>query len=204
MEGISGRVMELCDWGVKLAWLNVLWIMYTLAGLVVLGIFPATAAAHHTIRTLIKGEDQKAGKVFREYYRREWKNTNKLGYLFFSIGAILYIDYSFFRSFPSIYALLASYLCFILLAVWLFGFITVFSLYVHYDMKSFGYVKNSIYLLLGYPATFFLLAAGLLLIAVILFYIPGLLPFFAISGPIFFIEWACSRRFHKLHPSRAG
>ncbi|AZB43754.1 DUF624 domain-containing protein [Bacillus sp. FJAT-42376] len=205
MGGISGKLLELCDWGARLAWLNILWLMHTFAGGIFLGVFPATAAAHHTIRSMFKGEEQKIGSVFRSYYRKEWKNANKLGYVTFSIGAVLYIDYSFFRMFSSIYALLASYLCFIIFVLWLFGWVTVFSLYVNFEMKSLaGYLKNALYLLLGYPATFFLLTAGLILIGAVFFFIPGLLPFYAVSVPVCFIEWACGRRFHRLQASRAG
>lgn len=53
MKTVGDGVSLVCVWIARLAWLNLLWVGFTLAGLVVFGFFPATVAGYQIARDLV-------------------------------------------------------------------------------------------------------------------------------------------------------
>ncbi|GAA4427748.1 hypothetical protein GCM10023169_28060 [Georgenia halophila] len=68
----------LSEWLFRAVLVNVLWIVGTLAGVVVLGIAPATMAAHHLARQYARGTDDHAVRTFARCYRQEFWRANAL------------------------------------------------------------------------------------------------------------------------------
>ncbi|MFC7404330.1 YesL family protein [Georgenia alba] len=75
---MTSRMYALSEWVLRAMLLNLLWLLGTLAGAVLLGFAPATLAAHHVARQYARGTD---GYVLREYvatYRREFWRAQAL------------------------------------------------------------------------------------------------------------------------------
>ena len=70
--GWALRVHAACDWVMWAMALNVLWIVFTLAGGVVLGAAPATVAAAHVTRLRLRGEAFPALRTFARVWRSEF------------------------------------------------------------------------------------------------------------------------------------
>jgi uncharacterized membrane protein YesL len=47
---VTNGVYRFCEWVTRLAYLNLLWIMFSLAGLVVFGVMPSTIAMYTVTR----------------------------------------------------------------------------------------------------------------------------------------------------------
>ncbi|MCD7032967.1 DUF624 domain-containing protein [Metabacillus sp. GX 13764] len=198
MTGVFGRLGTVFDFLVKLSYLNVLCLFYSLLGGFFLGIFPAMAAAMTVLPGVCRNEDLKIGTEFKKAAILHFKKANQLGWLFSILLFILYVDFGFFRSFGSIAALAASYVCFILMAVLFFSLLFAIPLLVNYGGSVISCLKNSIKLTLGFPLL--TLSAAICLSAALLLFLaaPGLLPMLAFSLPFCAIQFLCSRQFRKL------
>ena len=98
LGGFSGGIYSLCNWFVRLAYINILWILFSLAGLVIFGFFPATIAMLATLRQYLQKNDPPVFKTFWNYYKTEFFASNKLGAIIVVIGLILFINTNFLQS----------------------------------------------------------------------------------------------------------
>ena len=66
IHSVTNGLNRFCTWVMRLAYLNVLWILFSLAGLVVFGLMPATAAMFTVAREWAKGNtDAPVFSVFK-------------------------------------------------------------------------------------------------------------------------------------------
>lgn len=70
--------------------LNILWILFSLCGMVVLGVFPASFALLERCQAVLSGEGSSGGtlKAFWAAYRHSFVRANVLGY---SVGLLLVV-----------------------------------------------------------------------------------------------------------------
>lgn len=116
-DGSLGRMLHFCEWIMRFAYTNLLWLFFTLLGLGVFGIMPATAALFAVMRKWIQGQDNvPVLKTFWQEYKGEFFRSNLLGAVLALIGVIIYIDLAFHlsKSFPSAHPALRHY------DIWLF------------------------------------------------------------------------------------
>lgn len=69
---------------IELAYINVLWILFSSIGLIIFGIFPATAAMFSVVGKLIKNEE--SIKIFPAYwtsFRSYFLQANGFGLIFY-------------------------------------------------------------------------------------------------------------------------
>ncbi len=102
-EEIIWKLYEALGWITKFIYLNILWIIFSLLGIVVLGFFPATATMFGITRKWLLGEkDIPIFKTFFFLYKTNFIESNIIGSLLLIFGAILYIDLRFFQTTDSI------------------------------------------------------------------------------------------------------
>lgn len=193
-------MVEICEliWRIILA--NLCWIAFTVLGLGVLGFFPATVALFTIVRGWIKKEtDIPVWKTFKQVYFKEWKRSNGIGLVFYSIGLFLFVDIRIveevmtgvFASFLSI--VLYFLMLLLLLTVWYF-----FAIYVHYEFTNKEYIRQSfLFAVTSLPSTIWM-GAGLFVIGYLVHSAPGLIPFISAVAPAYWIMRVCMNRFHLL------
>ncbi|MFA9556724.1 DUF624 domain-containing protein [Evansella sp. AB-rgal1] len=49
-KGLIGNLYRVSEWLIRLAYINILWMLFTIVGLIILGIAPATATVFTIIR----------------------------------------------------------------------------------------------------------------------------------------------------------
>lgn len=77
-------IIDQGDFGFNLILLNILWVAFTLLGLVIFGLFPATIALFAVIRKwILENEDTPILQEFIKRYKAEFKMANVIGILFF-------------------------------------------------------------------------------------------------------------------------
>ncbi len=116
--GWAGRVMAWLRVVTHLVGLNLLWLLGTLAGLVVLGAAPASAAASDLLDEVLRGRPP--DRLVREFwaaYRTRWRRSNLLWLPFWPLAAVVGVDLVAIRAGtgPAATALLVGVL---LVAVW--------------------------------------------------------------------------------------
>ncbi|NLM97302.1 MAG: YesL family protein [Halanaerobiaceae bacterium] len=183
-------IYRITEWISRLVYANLLWVLFTLLGLGVFGIMPATLGLFAVINKWLNGQEN--FPVFREY----WKNykgyfwrINLLGLIMFAIGAVLYIDLEYFQDARGALYQLIEYLFYLFIFLYLIDLIYIFPLFLKYDIKLRYIIKNALFFALLAPAETVKIILGLAVITLLFWRLPSLLPFLAVSLPVFLISW---------------
>ena len=181
-NGLMGGFYRLSEWVMRLAYVNILWMIFTLLGAIVLGIGPATAGMFAVIRKMVMGDDDiSVFKIFWSTYRKEFKRANILTFLVVILGFILYFDSRFFQSQEGMFFYLLRYFTLGLFIMYLLVLFYIFPLFAHYQMKILHYLRSALLFAFMQPIITILMVAGNYVVYRILMAIPGLIPFFGVS-----------------------
>ncbi|WP_100407315.1 YesL family protein [Bacillus solitudinis] len=203
MGGLMGGFYKISEWIMRLAYINILWILFSLLGLILFGVWPATAAMFAIVRKWIMGEhDIPVFKTFWGYYKSDFIRINLLGLSLAIIGYILYIDIKFLQ------AAVDSWIGALYLPVLIMTFfyylmlLYVIPVYVHYDIKLFQVIKNSFLIMIMNPLANVALIVSCLMIYFLMISFPGLIIFFGASSLAFVIMWSTQIAFNKIQKKR--
>ncbi|MCK0471999.1 YesL family protein [Halalkalibacter sp. APA_J-10(15)] len=183
MKGVSEWYIRLGNMALNLFLLNILWLLFTVLGLVVITIFPATAALFSVTRDFILKTDQSAiFKPFLHSFKKEFLRANLIGYIFSFVGILLFVnlyilqqlDYTFFHLSLTVITLLIC-LIFSLSAL------MIFPVLIHYDLKVWRYFQYAVFITIGRPLHSIMLLLGVAAIFFLFLKIPGLIPVFGVS-----------------------
>ncbi|WP_156253443.1 YesL family protein [Pseudactinotalea terrae] len=176
--------------GLRLLFLQLLWLGYTLRGAVVLGIFPATAAVHAVLRQQERdGDDDELPRwrplrtAFAEHWRRELWPANRLGLLLSLMWSVLLASRAVVErvDLGAPGPLLAG--GHTILGV-LLGLVTMLAwpLQAHFDDGAPALLRRALVLVLGRPAISLLAGAGVGLVLCAYYLLPGLVPVFGVPA----------------------
>lgn len=197
MTRIAMKFYHLSEWIVRLAYVNFLWIAFTIIGLGVLGLMPATISMFVVIRKWRLGEEDTAiFSTFWNTYKKEFLKSNLYGLIFFSIGYVLSIEYQVLRNVEEISYLIASYGVLGLFLLLVVTVIYFFPVFVHFDLQKLQYFKWSFVIGIIHPLLTAVLFVGIgLLVYFTYVIIPALLFFFGGSVVAYIIMWGVSLTF---------
>ncbi|GAE33949.1 YesL family protein [Halalkalibacter akibai] len=195
----TGKLLHYLEWGVRVAYLNVLWIAFTLLGLIVLGFMPATAAMFSVLRKWFRGEqDIRLFSTYWQYYKQEFLKINGIGLTLLLIGAILYVDMFFLVSFSHWVSTILLFILGVISFCYVIVLIHIFPVYVHFRLSFFHYFKYALMIGLYQPFRTFLLVIGTVLITYLLFSYPGTLLLFSGSSVSAYIMWLSLKGYDKI------
>ncbi|WP_438298234.1 YesL family protein [Sporosarcina sp. FA15] len=168
---------------IELAYINLLWIFFTLVGLIAFGIFPATAAMFAVVRKLIRSEEKfKILPMFWTLFRTDFLKTNGFGLIFLVISYCFYFNFYFLQLNSGELQFLFPVLIFILISS-IITLLFFFPVYVHFNLKFFQYIKQSFLIAITSPIeviTIGALAGGIYFVSTLF---PGIIPLF--TGSVF-------------------
>src|SRR5690625_1010607 len=200
MQGFAQGYYRFSVWVVRLVYVNILWLLFTVVGLGVLGLMPATAGMFAVVRKWIRGEDDiSIFKTFKDSFRAEFLKANILGYILAIVGYFLYLDIQFMRIQEG---LLFQFFTYIIIVVFFLYFIILlyfFPVFVHFELKIQEYIKWPLALGIMYPIITLLVLGGLFII----YYVTNqLVPaLFILFGPpliAIVLSWGAKLIFEKL------
>ncbi|MBM7570683.1 YesL family protein [Aquibacillus albus] len=198
-KGVVTTLDSILKWITRLAALNLLWIGYSLIGLLVGGVFPATVAALGLSRKWINGENEvKSWMTFKQIYRQEFKVANLIGWILTLVGLVLYLNYRLIAASEGEIMIIIPFAFYLLLFFYSLIVIWVFPLLAHYQAHWFQHIKNAI--IIGLTKLHYTFYCGLLIFTVAYYSLgyPGLIPFFSISVISVGMMWICMRIFWQL------
>ncbi|MCA1011437.1 YesL family protein [Halobacillus halophilus] len=203
LNSMINRFNLILTWISRLAAVNFLWLLYTFAGLVVAGIFPATIASLDVTRKWIRGQrDIKLHHVFKEKYKKSFVSANLLGWILSLAGVVMLINYHLLKEGGGEVFFLAPFFFYLLVILYVVIVIWSFPLLTHYESNLKNYLKNSLILgMTKWPAT---LSIFVYLFAVTYHFmgVPVLLVFFYISVSSLGWMWLSLRTFDNLEFSK--
>ncbi|NJP91273.1 DUF624 domain-containing protein [Nonomuraea sp. FMUSA5-5] len=193
---MSFRIQAACSeviWAVRL---NLVWLVFTLAGGVILGLGPATVAAYTLARRHARNETFQVWREFWTVYRREFVRASLLVLPAVLVAIVLVGNYLYFSALGPGYGVprIASFVALILLA----GVgAHVGPLYAHYDLPPWAYWPKAAQLALLRPASTVILLLALSAIAYATTALPLLAPLFSFGAWIYLNTWLCQRFFQE-------
>ncbi|RKL65068.1 hypothetical protein CR203_22640 [Salipaludibacillus neizhouensis] len=170
------------EWVTKLAYLNVLWLLFSILGLLIIGLFPSTTATFVVAREWVTGKtDIPVFKTFWDAYRKEMIKSNILGYLLIIVSYILYLDFFFITESMNDYVVLLTIPYLIVSFIVVLSMLYVFPTYVYYQMRIRQVIKNSFFIMIMNPMPTLVMVLGCFAVCLVLWKFQGLFLFFSAS-----------------------
>src|SRR5699024_9214870 len=124
------------DWCMRLAYVNLLWFVFTILGLVIFGMGPSTTAMFAVIRKWqMDGLETPIFKTFWHSYKIEFKKANLLFLLLFAVGYTLFFDFRFLLQMEGWQFTMLAVLVASILFVFTFTVFFIYPMFVHYNLK---------------------------------------------------------------------
>jgi uncharacterized membrane protein YesL len=200
----SAKAYSFFDTLMWIACLNVLWIVFSLAGLGVFGVGPATAAAQILVRRRVRGEAAPLLRSFAREYGRSFGCGNGLALPIMLAGAALALNWNYFAGSGDLLSQLIAAGVFVASIFLVAVACHVFPLFARYELPLPQYLLMSSRFALRHLAGTAIL---LFVTAVALFAsqaLPGLIPFFSIGAWLYVTGWLCDRFFTANDESVTG
>ncbi|WP_404455506.1 YesL family protein [Oceanobacillus kapialis] len=192
-------------WITRLAYLNILWISFTLAGLGVLGIFPATAAMFAVVRKWTRGEDEiPITATFWKAFKKEFLQANKMGYCLLLIGYALIQQLQILWRQEDMMYVLAGFGVLLLVFLYAIVLLYAFPVFAHFQLSVLNYIKWPVIIGVVHPLLTIVLAVALFFIYTIVYAtVPALLFFFGGSITAYILTWGAGKTFAKYEQQTA-
>lgn len=178
--------------------LNILWVVGTLLGLVVLGVGPATLSVLSIIREWFRGNDDvPIFKTFIKNYKVYFKEGAIFSLIYGVVGVILIVDFAYVTSweFKVFFG--------VMLFLYFLSIVYLFPVLVHYDLKNlkekikysfligFSYLQHTLILFV---------VTGAIVYGVAQIF-PALFTLYGASFPLFMIMWNAINVFNIIEKS---
>ena len=197
------RFNQITTWMMKIAYLNILWLLFTIAGLFLFGLFPATAAMFSVIRNWFIGKsDVSIWTAFWAFFRKNFVKLNGFALLFYGFAYFLYYDFSFIQLNPGKLDFLFPVLLLITL-IFIITLIYFFPIYVHFNLKYFQYIKQSFLIAVVSPLETISIILSIIALYLIVTLLPGIIPLFTGSVLAYIITWLSFRAFERIKLKKA-
>lgn len=145
VNGFMSILDRIANWISRMALLNLLWMLYTLRGLIVGGVFPATVASLGVVRKwLMEEQDIKIWETFKKGYSQEFLSSNILGWVMTGIGMILFLNYQVMVASPQEVHFIIPFAFYLTILIYLFVFIWSFPLMAHYKASVLQHMINAL------------------------------------------------------------
>ncbi|MCT8137039.1 DUF624 domain-containing protein [Anaerobacillus sp. CMMVII] len=195
--GVIGGLYRTCEWITRVAFLGVLWILFTILGLVIFGLFPSTVAMLAITRKWIIGEKEiSIFNTFFGVYKKEFLKSQILGIIMTGIGVILYVNILFTLTQEGFFLLKVLIVFFTI--VYLITCPYLLTMFVHYELTFLEYFKNSLLIAIFNPVYSILTIVGIIPLLYLLGMFPVLFILYAVSLSGVWITWISHRIFNKI------
>ncbi|MBO0993175.1 YesL family protein [Bacillus sp. SD088] len=132
-----------CIYALKLVYVNLLWFLFTLLGLGILGIFPATVALCKIQQQWLtqKNESSPIFILYWQEYKQNFLKVNMLAITLFVIGFIIYFDLRFFVQKGGMINQIISLGIYIISVWYLIVLMYIIPTYTTYRLKLHKYIQ---------------------------------------------------------------
>ncbi|MEY2191128.1 YesL family protein [Neobacillus sp. BF23-41] len=200
MEGFMRGFYSISEWIMKFAYVNILWISFSLLGFIAFGFFPATTAMFTVVRKwVLKQSDIPVLKTFWFTYKKEFVKSNLLGLVIILVGIFMYSNIRIVEA-TTVHELKLLYIPnVIVIFIFLLTLLYIFPVFVHFDVSLAEGIKNAFILMTVNPMATFCMGILTGFLCFILIKLPGLLPFFSGSFIAFLLMWISNYVFIKMN-----
>jgi len=199
LKGLMGGLYRASEWAMRLAYVNLLWILFILLGLGLFGAMPATVAMFAVTRKWVMGDtDIPVFVTFWRAYRGEFVQANLIGLALVVIGGVLYLDVKYFYAqHTPIFQIIEIAILSLLLLFWIIV-LYIFPVFVHFQLKTLDYFKYAFFIGVSHPLRTLMMVVGSVVVFIMITSFPQLIFLFSGSGLSFWLMWLAFQSFPKL------
>ncbi len=197
LNGFLGVFYKIGEWVIRFIYVNVLWILFTLLGLVILGFMPSTVALFTIMRKWMNSEDFPVFNTYLTSFKEAFKKMNIVGLVLGIFIFILYLDYQIILIGTGTIFQIIAIVFIVILFIFALMLLYLFPVLAQYDLKVFAYFKYSLLFAFVSPLATISMLVGLLFTGYLMSIVPGLIPLFAVSSLAFILMAAARMAFSK-------
>lgn len=198
MDSTRGLLYSVTEWITRFAYLNLLLLVFSLLGGVILGFFPALTAMFSVIRQWLRGNtDLPVLKTYWDYYRKDFWKSNVIGLFVGSIIALIAIDILFIQANGSTGLAWTNIPLFAFMLLFLLFLFHLFPTFAHYDVSAGKVIKHAFLLTLVNPVSSLFILLCLVPLVFIMQLAPALAFIFGGSVYAFITMWITMKVFDK-------
>lgn len=191
--------MKVMSWLADMLHIQVLWIAYTIAGLVVGGFFPATFAMFAVMREMIhKSQDFSFHKKFKSEYRANFIKSNKLGYTLVIVAIALVFYFRMTINLDGSWAVLFVFLGYGAIILALLSLLYVPVVFAHFDLSISQILRHALIIMIASPVQSLANVVIVILFGVLTQELPALTPFISFAMFSYGITYFAYRAFNRL------
>lgn len=176
------KLSILCDIIAKLALLNILFIFFSCAGLIIFGVSPAFSAMTFIIKKLYEKEDVPIIKTFYKSFKHEVIQSNKFGLLYNYFFILLLINLLLSQTLPEKFQTIGITIILLFGSILALSMLYIYPLYVTFEVSMGQLIKNSFKMIVAFLPKTIVLVIAVLLIGFICYLQPILIILFAFSS----------------------
>jgi len=200
MGGYIGGILKIPVILLNLAYLNLIWILFSILGLFIFGFFPATTSMFAVIRKWVMGElEIPIFKTFWSHYKRDFLKSNLLGLVLTLVGYFLFFDIRLVQQSQSGYMFFIYYFLLIIAFIYGLTILYVLPVFVHFELSVFKIIKSALLFMIISPLSTIMMFAGAIIIFFTLKSLPGLVFIVGGSLPSLLIMWSAYHAFTRLN-----
>lgn len=198
-EGLFGAFYRFGETVMLLLYVNLLWVCFTLLGLIIFGFGPSTIAMFAVFRKWSMGEsDVPVFKTFWGSFRSDFFKANALGVILLVLAYMLYVNLNFLELQGAWINVISRYILLMIAVIYVIMFIYIFPLYVHYENRFFSYFKKSILIAIYHPIRTIYAIAALLTLYYLFYVLPVFIFLIGPSLTSMVIMWIVYRTFQRI------
>jgi len=142
MLNYDGKLVSIMSWITRFFYIQLLWIGFSLFGLVIGGLFPATFTLFGISRKWIReGANFPIFQTYLKMFKGMFIKANILGWFMVLFAFSLYFYYSWFIDEDTLFATLFLGVIFVLLILYLFIVLFLIPVFVHFDVSVLNVIK---------------------------------------------------------------
>ncbi|PWU67191.1 YesL family protein [Gracilibacillus dipsosauri] len=195
----GGIIYTSATWISRLAFLNLLWICFSIFGLVVFGFFPAVVAMLAIERKWIRGEkDVTILKTFWLEFKQNFITANIIGYSLVVACFLIYLNMTLVSSLNNwmepllLFILYGFAFLFAILAIY------IFPAFVHYQARLIDYFLHGVMIALISPVHSLFILINVIAFFFIGYFFPGIICVYLGSGITFIVMWFAYQSIQKI------
>ncbi|SLL35693.1 Predicted integral membrane protein [Mycobacteroides abscessus subsp. abscessus] len=190
---LTNGVYRFCEWVMRLAYLNILWGLFTALGFGLFGWMPASIAMFSITKKWVNREtDIAIFPVFWNSYKENWRKGNILGMICTMIFLLFYIDFRIISDLGQTFPII------LFLGLFLYFMTTFFYLlpiFTYYELRLFEYLKYAFFIGFLRPLHTLGIFLAVFCVTLIASLHITLLLFFSVSSSAFVITWIAGKAF---------
>jgi uncharacterized membrane protein YesL len=195
----TSGIYNMAEWVMRFVFLNVLWLFFTMGGLVVFSIFPATAAMFSVTRRWALGEgDIPVFRTFWRAFKESFTASLIIGYSMTAIGVILYLDFRYFFPREEMGFLVVKVLLGSATFLFIITLLFLFPVFAQFQLKPFEYMKNAFLISLSNVFHSLFMFAGTGLLVYVLLQYSGVMIIAGFSLVAYWNTWIAHMAFRRL------